>query len=273
LLIYSHSQYLLKRPSEELIEWLQAFLDFLRCREEEVKVSTFRPKDSRSSFLLINTPDVPYLVDSLKNILQQLPQRATILSHPILTIQRDDGCLMVLTEKDNEGEHESFMLVQLEGERDLDTTAIEDEIRDVLQVAQSVGRQRRQLREKLKGLLPLSEDQNQENFIQWLLSDNFVCFGHAAVEVSGSKSGSRETRFVETPVGWLPQSLFTRKKGARKALQLTAEAKKLFARKSTLVVEVLEEKSPLYQKDNLVYFGFRECSKSRKKTKTSSRLR
>jgi glutamate dehydrogenase len=266
LLTYSHSQYLLKRSSEELLEWLWVFLDFLRYRDEEVKVSTFRPKASRSSFLLISTPDVPYLVDSLKNILQQLPQRSTILSHPILTIQRDDGCLTVLTEKDNNGKHESFMLVQLEGERDLDTTAIEDEIRKVLQVAQTVGRQRRQLREKLKGLLPLAEDQNQEHFIQWLLSDNFVCFGHAAIEVSGSKNGSREARFIETPVGWLPQSLFARKKGTQKSLQLTAEAKGLFARKSTLVVEVLEEKSPLYQKDNLVYFGFRECSKSQKKT-------
>ncbi len=58
---------------------------------------------------------------------------------------------------------------------------------------------------------------------------------------------------------------FYQGKGDRKSLQLTAEAKVLFARKSPLVVEVLEEQSPLYQQDNLIYIGFRECCKDDKR--------
>jgi glutamate dehydrogenase len=265
LLVYSHSQYLLRRSGEELLEWLQACLEFLRYRDEEVKVKAYLPPKSRSAFLLINSPDVPYLVDSLKNILQQLPQRATILSHPVLTIERSNGSLVSLSERGDNGQRESFMLVQLEGERELDTSAIEAEIRRVLQIAHFVGYQRKQLRTKLKGLLDFTEEQNQRDFIQWLLSDNFACFGYAAIEVAGAKSGSRESCLVEAPVGWLPQSLLTRENETEKSVQLTDEAKGLLARKKGLVVEVLEEKSPLYQKDNLIYIGFREGGKSQKK--------
>ena len=93
LLVYSHSQVLLKLSVDDLILWLQEMLDFLRQHDEDVKVGTFKPAGSASSFLLINTPDVPYLVDSLKAILQPLPQRAMIISHPILTIKRKNGAL------------------------------------------------------------------------------------------------------------------------------------------------------------------------------------
>ncbi len=271
LLVYSHSQALLKRSGKDLLEWLNAFLDFLRDRENEVKVSPFRPKNSNSSFLLVNTPDVPYLVDSLKTILQQLPQRAKVISHPVLTVQRSGGLLTSLDKKTVAGPKESFMLVQFEGARDLDTEAIEEDVSRVFMAAQVVGRQREEMDEKILSLSDMADNQDQKHFLDWLLNGNFICFGYAAVDASGTNGGATKAGFTEEPLGWLPQSLFTRGKGARgknarKSLQLTAEAKVLFARKSPLVVEVLEEQSPLYQQDNLIYIGFRECCKDDKKT-------
>ncbi len=265
LLVYSHSQALLKRSGKELLEWLNVFLDFLRDRENEVKVSSFRPKNSNSSFLLVNTPDVPYLVDSLKTILKQLPQRAKVISHPVLTIQRSDGVLTSLDKKTVAGPKESFMLVQFEGVRDLDTTAIEEDVSRVFQAAQLVGRQREEMDEKILHLANKAEDQDQKHFLEWLLNGNFICFGYAAIDASGTNGETTKAGFTEAPLGWLPPSLFTWGKDARKSLQLTAEAKVLFARKSPLVVEVLEEQSPLYQQDNLIYIGLRECCKDDKK--------
>ncbi|MBW2690200.1 MAG: NAD-glutamate dehydrogenase, partial [Deltaproteobacteria bacterium] len=256
LLVYSHSQALLKRSGKELIEWLKTFLDFLHCRDGEVKVAPFQPKNSNSSFLLVNTPDVPYLVDSLKTILQKLPQRAKVISHPVLTIQRSDGLLTSLDKKTVAGPKESFLLVQFEGARDLDTEAIEEDVSRVFLAAQVVGRQYEEMEEKILSLSNLAEDQDQKNFLEWLLNGNFICFGYAAVDASGTNGGATKAEFTETPLGWLPPSLFSKGKG-RKALQLTAEAKELFARKNPLVVEVLDEQSPLYQQDNLIYIGFR----------------
>ncbi len=63
-------------------------------------------------------------------------------------------------------------------------------------------------------------------------------------------------------MGWLPDTLLAQVKGSRKTPEFTKRAKKILARKNPLVVEVLEEISPLYQQDNLIYLGFRESCKS-----------
>ncbi len=262
LLVYSHSQALLKRSSQDLLEWLKAFLDFLRYRDEEVKVALFQPDNSGSSFLMINTPDVPYLVDSLKTILQQLPQQGIIISHPILTVQRTNGLLTALGEKSVSEGLESFMLIQFKGVRDLETATIEEDIRRVFMIAQEVGCQRKNLLAKLKNLSNVTEKPYQGVFAEWLLDGNFICFGYASVEISNSNGGAIAARLTEAPVGWLPQSLISKGKNTQKLLPLTVVAKKLFTRKKSLVVEVLEEESPLYQQDNLIYLGFRDSSKS-----------
>ncbi len=276
LLVYSHSQVLLKRSGEELLEWFKVFLDFLRCRDEEVIVASFQPENSGSSFLLVNTPDVPFLVDSLKNILHRLPQRAMIISHPILTAQLNNGRLTQLSEQVDGDAQESFMLIQFEGVRDLDTTTIEKDIKRVFRIAQEVGRQRKSLGGKLRNISSATKKTHKKAFTEWLLNGNFICFGYAAVEISAPNGGSIKARLAEDPVGWLPQSLIPRGKGAQKArggtqisLPLTDVAKKLFKRKKSLVVEVLEEESPLYQQDNLIYLGFRDSNKKDKKLSIS----
>lgn len=262
LLIYSHSHVLLKLTSKDLLTWLKSFLAFLRQRDEVVKISSFHPENSNSTFLLINTPDVPYLVDSLKNVLQQLPQRALVISHPILNVRRNSGLLTSLDGNSGDDQRESFMLVQFEGVRDLETASIEEDVRRVLLIAQTVGRHRTLLDGLLGKLVALAENQEQKDFATWLQQGNFVCFGYAAVEVSGAMNAAASTRLKGAPVGWLPQSLFTRGKGPRKQPQLTAVAKELFAHKNQLVVDALDEESPIYQQDNLICLGFRECGKA-----------
>jgi glutamate dehydrogenase len=262
LLVYSHSQALLKRSGQELLEWLQSFLDFLRQRDENVKVSSFHPRNSGSSFLLVNAPDVPYLVDSLKTILKHVPQRAIVISHPILLVERKEGLLTGIGDKFVEGQLESFTIVQFEGVRDLDTTSVEDEIRRVFQVAQTVGRQRKALAGSLQKLTEMAENQDQVDFSAWLQNGNFICFGYAAVEIVSLNGDSRKVRLLENPLGWLPESLLAQVDDASSGPKLTKRAKQILARKNPLVVEVLDEVSPLYQEDNLIYLGFREGCKS-----------
>ncbi len=262
LLIYSHSHSLLKLSGRELLEWLRAFLDFLDQRDGDVKVACFRPENSGSSFLLVNTPDVPYLVDSMKIILRRQSLRAMIISHPILTVQRSAGALTSLSENDDDENRESFMLVQFEGGHDLDTTAIEEDVRRVFLVAQAAGRQRIALAEKLGNLSKIAGTPQQKDFTTWLLGGNFICFGYAVVETSVSRGASIKARLAEAPLGWLPQSLIPKGKNLDKSLPLTAVARSLLARKKPLVVEVLDEVSPVYQQDNLICLGFRSADSS-----------
>ena len=256
LLVYSHSQALLKRSGSELLEWLQAFLDFLRHRNDGVNVACFIPPNSGSSFLLVNSPDVPYLVDSLKTILQHLPQRAMVISHPILNMNRKDGVLTGIGEQLVDGQLESFMIVQFEGVRDLDTASIEEEIRRVFKIAETVGGQRKDLNQSLQKLALMDESQDQKDFTDWLLNGNFICFGHASVEVLNLNVGSTKFRLNEAPLGWLPDTLLAQVDGAKRTPEFTKRAKKILARKNPLVVEILEEISPIYQQDNLILSWF-----------------
>ncbi|MGW8313040.1 MAG: NAD-glutamate dehydrogenase domain-containing protein [Desulfuromonadales bacterium] len=260
LLVYSHSHALLKLSVDELLAWLEAFLAFLRQRDVDVKVAAFVPDNFSSSFLLVNAPDVPYLVDSLKTILDDLPQRAIIISHPILAVQRSNGRLTALGQKSGTGTRESFMLVQFEGVRDFDTATIEAEVCRVLSIAQIVGRERTILSQKLQAIAAMAEHQDQRDFVEWLLSRNFICFGYAEVKVAGAKGDTAGDRLTGPPVGWLPQSLVQQTGEAQKSLKLTSAARELTLRKKTLVVDVLDEVSPLYQRDNLIYIGFRETA-------------
>jgi len=265
LLVYSHSQVLLKLSAQDLLVWLQHFLDFLRHRDDDVITAAFHPENSGSSFLLVNTSDVPYLVDSLKTILRKLPQRAFIISHPILRIQRKSGELQSLDDSAPGGSRESFMLVQFEGARDVETRDIEQEIRKVFSVALAVGHNRKALQEQLKNLAAVAENREQKDFAEWLLHGNFICFGYAAMEVPANKAAGGKVKAVDEVIGWVPPALLTQSKGKGRHYEATAMTKALIARKHPLVVEILEQQSPLYLQDNLVYLGFRECCKADQK--------
>jgi glutamate dehydrogenase len=198
----------------------------------------------------------------LKTILQHLPQRAMVISHPILNIMRKDGVLTGIGEQFAEGQLESFMIVQFEGVRDLDTTSIEEEIRRVFQIAETVGRQRKDLNLSLQKIALMAESQDQKDFTDWLLNGNFICFGHASVEVLHLNEASTKFRLTEAPLGWLPDTLLAQVDGVKRTPEFTKRAKKILVRKHPLVVEILQEISPIYQQDNLIYLGFRESCKS-----------
>ena len=259
LLVYSHSQVLLKLPAEELLDWLSVFYDFLKERESDLKTSPFMPKNVNSSFLLVNTPDVPYLVDSLKIILKDLPCRAMVISHPILSITRKKGKLVSIDDSSKDIGRESFMLVQFEGVQDFDTRSVEDSIHMVFPAVLSAGRQRGTFEKKLKNLQKITDSQVQKDFVGWLLNGNFICFGYAAIDLSGHKAKGKQVNMLEPTVGWLPESLISRPEGGKAWLQVSSGLQDLISRKNPLVVEILEQISPIYKQDNLVYFGFREC--------------
>ncbi|MDH3998062.1 MAG: NAD-glutamate dehydrogenase, partial [Desulfuromonadales bacterium] len=151
LFAYSHSHELLELPLDEFITWLQDFLDFLRLREAPVKVERFVPAGRQVNFLLLNTPDVPFLIESLKMLLQREQQRAEIVSHPIVNIERSEGLLQSLGCDDDSGFQESFMLLRVESDAQ-GCRHLAQAITDVFLVAQSAGCQKEALECQLKAL-------------------------------------------------------------------------------------------------------------------------
>lgn len=261
LLVYSHSRPLLKLSGDELLQWLQMFLDFLHCRDDLVNLRYFQPVNASSSYLLVNTPDVPYLVDSLKITLQRLQLRGVIISHPVLPVTRVKGLLKSLAPGAGPEMPESFMLVQFEGERDIDTTRLEVEVRKVLRVAQAVGQQRQALKARLAALNVLQGSRDQKNFADWLLQGNFVCFGHAVIEIDNPGGCSPKARLREDPLGWLPGELLAEQGRGRASLKLAGDLRERLLRRHPVVVEVLDTVSLLHYAENLVYIGFRDASR------------
>jgi glutamate dehydrogenase len=257
LFFYSHSQALLKMSAGELLECLQAFLHFLASRDEPVRVALFTPQRGDTRFILVNSPDVPFLVDTLKIVLRQLPCRAVVMSHPTLTVKRSDGKLEELALADSNGDRESLMLVRLEDDPGHDLGPALERIRSALEVALVSGRARHELAATFDRLVETVDNLDLKSFLGWLMNGNFVCFGHAVFKLPGSLKSTSRGRLLQRPTGWLPGSLLVDARSAD-APQPTGLAQSLFRRKAVLVVEELDEVSPVYSADNLVCIGLRE---------------
>ncbi len=261
LLIYSHSHDLLDLSIDTLLDWLQTFLDFLRCRHDLIKIQPFTPVDGGSTFLMINTPDAPYLVDSLKMLLQRKRLRAEVVSHPILTTKRCNGLLESLNWIDGSGSQESFMLLQVECNQG-DCCELAQEIAAIFQKAQLAGQKKKTLEALLRSLLSLTQEQAQRDFIEWLSQGNFIPFGSAVIEITNPTGRKPKANLVASPQGWMPPTLLTKNRPEGSSLRLSQEVRQRLFRSNTLVVEVLDEESPLQHPEKLVYLGFRECCDS-----------
>jgi len=252
LLSYSHSHVLLRLPADELLAWLQECLDFLQQRTELVAIRLYRPPRHDRSYLLVNSPDVPFLVDSLKLLLQQAGQRATIIAHPVLSLVRKQGVLERLGH-DEQGARESFILVELDAQL-ADLERLQADIRTVLEAAQAAGQARPAIDARLQLIAALNQAPPQAEFFTWLRHDNFICFGAALLDVRQAGAGLR-VEHAEPPLGWLPAGFAA---AARGKLKLDDDQRERLLRDDPLLVEVLDQPSRLHRGEPLIYIGCRQ---------------
>jgi glutamate dehydrogenase len=250
LLTYSHSHVLLRLPVNDLLDWLQECLDFLHLRTETVSIRLYHPPNHDRSYLLINTSDVPYLVDSLKMLFQGVGQYATIIAHPILTTERVEGRLTKLGRDD--GAKESFVLVEVERELS-DIDGLFEQIRNVLGAAQSTGSQQGLLKEHLDRIVELASTREQQDFFDWIKKGNFICFGAAVLHLQADEGSGLSVK-GESRCGWMPTGVLPDSDLAQSA----GDDGERLSRSNQLLVEVLDQLSLLHRSEPLVYLGLRE---------------
>ena len=254
LLTYSHSHVLLKLSPETILDWLLAIRDFLGRSKGLANVDWFRPVGRETDYLLINTPDVPFLVDSLQIMFQRLQVQAIIISHPILSVQRDRGILRELAHADGESVWESFMLVQVE--RGLnDPDGFRDEVLKTIERVQMAGAERLRFSQQLERLKGTVAHAAHVDFFEWLMNGNFLCFGSSTIDIEHVDSKCRAT-FCEGPFGWFPEGVLG--DGDCSVVAAIRQNQRLrLERNQDLLVELTDQASLIYRAEPLVYIGYR----------------
>ena len=257
LLSYSHSHALLELPADELLDLLRRFLDVLAFRKSPLNIASFAVAGGKQNYLLANLADTPFLVDSLQMLFQEEDEQASIVSHPILAIDRQEGTLVDLRKGGGGGHHESVMLIDV-GRALARKDPLLEKIKERLLLARSAGNARDILYERLHAMRDIEDCIDQTDFIDWLCNGNFICFGYAALEVEKRGQGMVSIAYAEKPVGMPCRAIEKEEYISGKVHKLSRNARLRLIRRDPILYEPLEQRSSLHRSEPLIYLGFRE---------------
>jgi glutamate dehydrogenase len=130
------------------------------------------------SLLETNTPDLPFLVDSVHGLLLERGLEVARDTHPIIGVERDAAGRIVRVGDPRELPTESVMHFELE--RRLDATELaelEDATRPVLADVQHVVGDFDAMTERLEAFAEQASDAGEAEFLRWLLDGHLVLLG------------------------------------------------------------------------------------------------
>lgn len=257
LLVYSHSKALLDLPAPELLALLRRFLEILEQRKQSLQVEPVALEEYGKCFILINLPDVPFLVDSLNMLFHELNERATIISHPILAMERSAGRLTDLRRGGGSGQHESVMVIDVDRPL-VQNDPLPGQLLERCALVQAVGKINADLDARLGTMCEVDDCHDQSVFIQWLRDSNFHCFGYAALDVQKQARGQALVTYATEPRGLPCRALEKQEYRSGKPHKLTKNARLRLNRPGAILYEPLDHKSPILRQEPLVYLGFRE---------------
>jgi glutamate dehydrogenase len=138
--------------------------------------------EAAGSVLETNTPDLPFLVDSITAELWARGLRVVRVAHPILGIERDTGGRIARVVHPREAPRESIMHFELDRRLAPDElAALEDAARSILATVRAVVEDFPAMRDAVAALAAgaRGHEDSQElgAFLDWLLDDHFVFLG------------------------------------------------------------------------------------------------
>jgi glutamate dehydrogenase len=249
--------YLEMYPASDIVAWLGRFLDFIALRREAVTVETFPTSLGNRALLLTNTPDAPYLLDSLQNVLSGAELRFRVLAHPILRVRRKEGVLLELDESSGAGPHESFMIIKVEGLASVSAPALLARVKTVLAAALQAHSDRDALRRQFKALEGMVDSDGYRDFWRWLSDGNFIPLAGRQFQVAGGARG-RVGSQGNGRLGLDDHLIAFPEPGVVPLQEYPPPFKALLLRQEAVVVEELSVSSPVHRADPLVYIGVRE---------------
>ena len=241
----------------QLAEWLRAFLDLLGTRRgpAAVRLLPFGPKGR--ALLLTNTPDAPFLLDSLQALLPSMGLHFQVVAHPILTVRRHRGEIVQLGRLEEAGSRESLIVIELEKIPE-DPAELEQRVVSILTAVLRVHHDQSALDGKLKEREHAVAPGNSREFCHWLRSGNFLPFAYRCLQLeqAADQVTAREVEDSRVGLAPLPGEPDLQNKCALDALE-PAWCDRLL-RPNDVVVETIGCPSPVLRDESLVYLGFRE---------------
>jgi glutamate dehydrogenase len=248
---------LLAAPSaRRLADWLSAFLEIIESRREEAAVRLV-PADERGRFLLAtNSPDAPFLFDSVQSTLALAGVRFHILSHPILCVRRRRGEVTRLGGLEQPGPRESLIIIELERVPPATAARLVEEVAAALRATLAVARDRRALDRQLRQVEATASEPARE-FCRWLAEGNFLPFAYCRLRIEGE--GEQGAVAVDEPARLgLPPGPDEPSGGPHPLAALERGWHERLLRRDEVVVEEVERLSPVCRPERLVCIGFRE---------------
>ena len=209
---------LAERKADDLYGAAAAHLNLARRRTPgEPKIRVYNPQieqhgwQSTHTIVEIVTDDMPFLVDSVRMVLNGRGYTSHLVVHPVMRFRRGEGGRIdALLSVDDEGEGSIVeAVIHIEADRQteqevLDAVAAEvlSALDDVRATVEDWRGMREQLRRSIADLQssppPVDREELEETcaFLEWIENNHFTFLGFAAYRIE--RTGSRE-RFVAEP--------------------------------------------------------------------------
>ena len=130
------------------------------------------------SLLETNTPDLPFLVDSVGEVLAARGLNVVRDTHPIIGMERDATGHIVRVGDPRELPSESVMHFEVDRRLDANELAeLEDAVRDVLGCVKRVVGDFKEMERRVERFAAEVDDDDEAAFLRWLLEGNFVLLG------------------------------------------------------------------------------------------------
>ncbi len=198
--------YLQGLGADDLAGRVCRFLEAIESRAEGPSVQIFSI-GAKACHLVSISPDVPYLLDSLKACLREHGVRFQVVCHPIFRVLRQQGAVVAIGAEAGSAPLESMIVLEVEDGCLVGQDLVE-KVRQTLALTVTVEGDRNALREGFQALEPLAVAAHYGDFWNWLLHGNFIPFGYRKLDVA-LREGACEIRDAggSLGLGFLPEEL------------------------------------------------------------------
>ncbi len=253
--------YLRAMPAVQIADWVREIYRFIDSRRQDIAIRHLPLDQAGRSLLATNTPDAPFLLDSLQNFLLQ--QESALPGASPIRFSRS-GAVPVksstLAGKAGKGGRESLILLEIDG---MAADAGEEIARGAEKILQKVLQVHRDSRPSCPGAeRPRSRKRRWSlratsgNGCRRGISSPFpiaVCWWRRTEKGRLTIQEEEGKRLGLSPD---PQELSCCRQ--RPLTDFSAALQARIARPGVLVVEEIDRQSPLHRVEPLVYLGFRE---------------
>ena len=254
--------------SHELNYWVQTISDMIksmsvrRLKNPIIEVNQSSVDDTVTQIFLVND-NIPFLVDSATMACTEFGLTVKLISHPIIQIKGEDN-QRVLIEKSYKSETEAKSLIFIEVKRIDNITqvkALQAYLDQVFsQIRQAVNDWQPMVKAigEAKQLIGSLDDEKvrseQQEFIDWLVNDNFTFLGYRKYE----RNKDQLLAVENTGLGLLSSKLDAE---GNDASQLPVDSYQTKKQSDLVVITKVNVISKIHRKGNLDYIGLLETNK------------